>query len=157
MGTHRGASQRRIRRTTLRPMNTHVPAWAPPDATPDLRIKLDQPQRWPSANDRGHWSKNAPVIAYWRQMTACLAKVGQRPRFDRVHVVMTLHWPDRRRRDVANWHPLAKACVDGLVDAQVVPDDHWRHVVGPDLRYGEPVPGRRPVAVLDVYDLGSAA
>ena len=131
-------------------------AWADPAATPDMRITLDQPQRWPSANDRGHWSRNAPVIAYWRQMTAALARVGGRRSFTRVHVVMTLSWPDRRRRDVANWHPLAKACVDGLVDAGVVPDDSHEYVVGPDLRYGEPVPGRRPVAVLDVYDLAPA-
>lgn len=125
--------------------------WASPDAYPALRITLDQPQRWPSAGAAPGPAARA-VVAYWRQMTAALARVGgPPPRLQRAHVVLTLHWPDTRHRDVTDWHPLARACVDGLVDAGVVPDGDYRHVVGPDLRHG--CVKRRAVAVLDVFDL----
>ena len=40
--------------------------------------------------------------------------------------------------------PTLKALVDGLVDAHLIPDDDWKHLIGPDVRMGEP---RKPAAV----------
>jgi hypothetical protein len=53
-----------------------------------------------------------------------------------------MHFPDHRRRDPANWAPTAKAVIDGLVDAKVFTDDDHKHLIGPDMRIGDPVPNR---------------
>jgi crossover junction endodeoxyribonuclease RusA len=38
--------------------------------------------------------------------------------------------------------------LDGLVDAGVVVDDDSKHVVGPDMRIGDPHPGGRLVLII---------
>lgn len=133
-----------------------VHPWADPAAEPDLLLTFDQPEKWPTANDRMHHMPRARLTRYWRDLAHVKARAAARGRtFNRAHIVVTLHWPDKRLRDTANWHPLAKACVDGIVaDAGLLPGDDWRHVVGPDLRHGEPGPKRFTVAI---FDLGSAS
>jgi hypothetical protein len=39
---------------------------------------------------------------------------------------------------VGNYYPTAKAILDGLVDAGVLPDDNDDHVTGPDMRRTRP-------------------
>ena len=53
-----------------------------------------------------------------------------------VHVVCEVWKPRRGRYDPGNLYPTAKACLDGLVDAGMVADDDWTHVLGPDMRHG---------------------
>ena len=53
-----------------------------------------------------------------------------------VRIVVTLHFLDRRRRDVGNLAPTTKALIDGMVDAGLLVDDSSAHVVGPDHRLG---------------------
>jgi Holliday junction resolvase RusA-like endonuclease len=45
-----------------------------------------------------------------------------------VRIIVSVSWPDRRRRDVPNVWPTVKACVDGCVDAEVIADDDDSHV-----------------------------
>lgn len=90
-----------------------------------------------NANHRSHWARRAARTAYWRQLAAWNANLHGRLRgadYTHVHVTVTITWPERRRRDPANWAPTAKAIVDGLVDAGVVADDDAGHVTGPDMR-----------------------
>ncbi|MCL2089878.1 MAG: hypothetical protein FWH11_01410 [Micrococcales bacterium] len=70
------------------------------------------------------------------------------PGFTRAHLTVTFAWPDRRRRDPANWHPTLKALVDGSVDAGVLADDDGTRLVGPDLRVSDETSGRARVALL---------
>lgn len=91
---------------------------------------------WISANSRAHWRVRASLTASWRGYTELLAHSAGLPPMNKALVVCELIFPDRRRRDPANWHPTAKACVDGLVDAGVFPDDDHKHVTGPDMRIG---------------------
>ena len=88
-----------------------------------------------SANERGHWAKRHERTRYWRHLTAVRAR-GAEPFAGRAHVTVTISWPDKRRRDVANYHPTVKACVDGMVDAGIFVDDSDRYIEGPDLRRG---------------------
>lgn len=89
---------------------------------------------------RGHWAKRAPWIKYWRRMAWAEAsnRIIRRewPVLQRAHIVITITWPDNRRRDPANWAPTGKAIVDGLVTAGLLPDDDDKHVSGPDMRRG---------------------
>lgn len=99
-----------------------------------------------SANRRIHWAKRSATSRHWRHL-AYVTAWGQRiPAVERAHVVVTVRFPDRRRRDVANLHPLlAKPIVDGLVDAGVLPDDSDDYLIGPDLRRD---PERGPLRVV---------
>lgn len=75
-----------------------------------------------SLNGREHWrtrAKHAKAIrAYIREWA--LYNV---PTCDRVHVELHYVPRDARRRDADNLVPNLKHCIDGLVDAGVVPDD----------------------------------
>lgn len=90
-----------------------------------------------TANQRTHWAKRARVARHLRTIGLAAAR-SQLPgvRLERARIVATLTFPDRRRRDPANWAPTLKPIIDGLVDARLLPDDDAAHLVGPDLRIG---------------------
>ncbi len=102
-------------------------------------IRFEQPAELMNMNHRLHWSKQRRQARAWRGVT-CLAARQQLASFPMplwpatVTVVVPVH--DRRRRDPANLAPVAKHCVDGLVDAGVWPDDtpDWVTVTEPRLR-----------------------
>jgi Holliday junction resolvase RusA-like endonuclease len=93
-----------------------------------------------TANCRLHWRRRNELTQYWRALV-CIHTRNRlqdglwRP-LEQAHITVTLTWPDRRRRDPANWAPTAKAIVDGLVDGGLLPDDDHRHLTGPDMRGG---------------------
>jgi hypothetical protein len=96
--------------------------------------------RWLNANDRMFWMKKSRIVRAWRQRAQFVASSSRIPRLiPYARVVAELQFGDSRRRDPANWAPTVKACIDGLVDAEIFEDDNFRHVVGPDLRLGEKV------------------
>lgn len=94
----------------------------------------------PTANGREHWRRRAELTKRWRTYAYARARnelvAGRWTPLERAHITITIDWPDQRRRDPANWSPTAKAIVDGLVDAGLLPDDDHRHVTGPDMRRG---------------------
>ena len=125
-----------------------------------MSIVLDDiaPTRLVSGNRRIHHMVRANVCAYWRKLAhdAAVAAYGYadvgETWHQRAHIVVTVRFPDKRRRDVSNLYPyVAKPLVDGLVDARVLPDDDDLHVIGPDLRR-DPERGPHRV-VIDIYDL----
>lgn len=115
-----------------------------------------RPAMFVSANARfSHWGQRHRVHAYWRELAAWrFREVWRgRPPLERVRVVVTFHFPDRRRRDPGNYYShVVKPIVDGMVDAGLVPDDSGEYVVGPDPRQGHvaPAPGKFVVRVEEV-------
>lgn len=112
-----------------------------------------------SGNRRIHHFTRATVCAYWRDLAAQVATAeygvadqGQ-SWHQRARIVITVRFPDLRRRDVSNLYPyVAKPIVDGLVDARLIPDDDDKHVIGPDLRRD---PERGPHRItIHIHDLG---
>lgn len=95
---------------------------------------------WPmsrilSSNQRLHWAARADRTKSLRLAAATHAAWDAPGHdYDRAHIVVTVTWPDKRRRDVHNLMPTIKACIDGFVDAGLLPDDSDKHLVGPDLR-----------------------
>lgn len=93
-----------------------------------------------NANHRPHWAARAAAVQQWRAATLIHARAQRVPRFQAAHITITYHYPPtRRRRDAGNLSPTAKAIIDGLVDARVLPDDNDEHLTGPDPRVGAPV------------------
>jgi Holliday junction resolvase RusA-like endonuclease len=108
-----------------------------------------------SANDRGHWATKEARRRYWHDLTTYMLRNDRGlPRYldQHVHITITIAWPDRRRRDAANYYNTGKVIVDAVVRAGYLTDDSDRYVTGPDMRraYGPHeirltiTPGDRP-------------
>jgi hypothetical protein len=99
-----------------------------------------------TSNDRFHWAKRAKVTKEWRRMAHQHALSARIPRLGKARVVVYWLPQNAHGRDAGNLYPLAKASVDGLVDAGVLADDDCSHLEGPDMRLGErfrpTMPGR---------------
>lgn len=114
------------------------------------------PTEWLTANGRYHWADKQKRTKALR-MRGKIASVnltrelrreyGHRVRLPlckaRVRVVATLHTRTNTRMDPANSYPTVKALVDGMTDARLWPDDDSEHLVGPDMRRGDPDPTMR--------------
>lgn len=88
-----------------------------------------------TSNQRLHYRAQAQLTRNWRLRTALLAR-HEKP-IPHAHVTYWVHATTNRRRDVGNYYPTVKACLDGIVDAGVLDDDSDKYVVGPDPRPGE--------------------
>lgn len=106
----------------------------------EWEVTIPAPAPWLNANDRQHWRAKAGRVAVWRDAGHTYAKVHRLPKLGAAYIIAHLRFPDRRRRDAANYQPTLKAIVDGLVDYGLIPDDSTKHLDGPDIRIGEPIP-----------------
>ncbi|MBS2531982.1 hypothetical protein KGQ20_04285 [Catenulispora sp. NF23] len=97
-----------------------------------------------TANDRAaHWGRRAAVTGGIRVAAATLARAARIPPSEQAWITVVLHPHNRRRLDPHNWGPSAKAAIDGLVDAAVLPDDDWRHLLGVTFLLGPTRPARQ--------------
>lgn len=123
---------------------------------------IHRPQSWHLAlpegtfllndNQRLHHRRKAEYIDLIRRASGFAARAAKLPTLQRIHVFYVIHpKPGLRRRDPGNWSPTAKAAIDGLVDAGVVPDDNSERVLGGDPRLGTPIKGSQ--FVLWITDL----
>jgi hypothetical protein len=98
-------------------------------------IVLDPPADFINANQRLHYRKRNELTQAWREAgKAALEALFEPYHYPRAHIVCAIRFPTNIRRDVGNWYPTAKAIVDGLVDANLLPDDNDAHLIGPDMR-----------------------
>jgi hypothetical protein len=123
-------------------------------------ITIGAPCEWLTANDRlDRWEK-AHRVRLWRTAAYVHAVKAKLPTgLDRVKIVAVARFAGRPPvRDVENLAPTVKAVVDGLgprrethraggevivsVGYGLVPDDSDKHVDGPYLSIGEPLPRR---------------
>ena len=104
-----------------------------------LTVTFHAPDESMNLNQRWHWAKQARVTRRWRDTAAYAAVVAARgiplplgPSTIRTTIAVY----GRLRRDPANYTPTVKACVDGLVDAGLWPDDtpDWVETIEPRLR-----------------------
>ncbi len=115
------------------------------------------PDRLLNANDRQHWAPTAAAVRSWRHAARIYATAAKFPRgLSRVRIDITVHFPDRRRRDRANWYPTAKPITDGLTDYGVVCDDSDDYVDGPVVTIGEPTTSPVPEVTVTITDLSAA-
>ncbi|HET7304271.1 MAG TPA: hypothetical protein VFJ12_06945 [Segeticoccus sp.] len=105
--------------------------------TPDMaRIIVPQPARWLSMNDRnGHWSQRSGPTGAWRTQTAWLAR-DLRPIPTPVAIDAVVHKSRGGRWDAHNLMPTVKACIDGVVDAGLIPDDDCKHLIRVSIEAG---------------------
>ena len=99
-----------------------------------------------NANSREHWAVRGNKVKNLRAIGANAAR-QYGGRFNVAHLVITIGYPDKRRRDDHNYMPTFKALIDGVVDAGMLPDDSRDHLIGPDLR--STITGRKGLLGLD--------
>jgi hypothetical protein len=99
-------------------------------------IVLEPPCDFLNANDSLHFQAKGKLTKQWRRAAELAVNALFEPyHYTRARVICTIRFPDNRRRDVGNWYPTAKACLDGIVDSQLLLfDDSDKYVVGPDMR-----------------------
>lgn len=105
-----------------------------------LQLTIPAPCEWINSNQRLHRMELAARVKFWRASSYVHARrIGEAERSfsGPVHIVCTVHKTRAGRWDAGNLYPTAKAIVDGLVDAGVIPDDSNEWVTGPDMRAGE--------------------
>lgn len=97
---------------------------------------------WLTANGRyGHPAARAARVKRVRQRAAALARSTRlQPCTGLVRITATVHGRVNRWSDPNNAADTTKPIVDGLRDAGVLVDDDHTHVIGPDHRYGDPIP-----------------
>lgn len=109
-----------------------------------LELTINAPCDWINANQRDHFHDRRRRTSAWREAANGAVRMAafhegiRSPAFTTpVHIVCTVHKTRAGRWDAGNLYPTAKAIVDGLVDAGVIPDDSNEWVTGPDMRAGE--------------------
>jgi len=105
-----------------------------------------------NANQRHHWRYKARVTKDLRETAGWAARIMRVPRLDQVRIAVEYQPPKlSRSRDGGNWAPSGKACIDGLRDAGVLPDDDSVHVLSETYSIGEPYPkGRLVLTITEV-------
>lgn len=111
-------------------------------------LTFEPPAPFINANDRTHHMVKAKLTKAWRE-AAYIAATARR--FESAHIVCAIRFPNNHRRDVGNYYPTAKAIVDGLVDAGMLPDDNDAHLIGPDMR--RHIPNGSPLVTVTITDL----
>lgn len=107
-----------------------------------------------NANGREHWSKKARTGASLREISWALAKQQRIPPLPRVGFVFSYLPPDRRRRDTPNvLYAASKSCIDGVVDAGIIPDDNDRYVRYLTFRPGDIIVPRGQM-VMEIFEVG---
>lgn len=125
---------------------------------PSWRIALPEGMKLLNENQtrRMHWHTKSDLAAAIRQaayFAACQALQDGMPRMQRAHIFYVIHpGPRVTRRDPANWAQSAKAAIDGVVDAGVLPDDDSTRCLGGDPRLGPPVKGSQLVLIVTDLD-----
>lgn len=98
-------------------------------------IDVPAPCAFINSNQRLHRMAQAKLTKAWRQASAAAAH-GIPPFTKQVRIIAHIHKPRGGRYDPGNLYPTAKAILDGIVDAGLLPDDDHAHVIGPDMRHG---------------------
>ena len=114
-------------------------AGVPEEANEGRRWTLTVPAVGPfiNLNQRMHWAPKAKLTKAWRFGAMLTAASEALPTgLEKVHIVAHVVKSTNRQYDVHNLMPTLKACVDGLVDYGLIPDDTNDHLTGPDLRQG---------------------
>jgi len=101
-----------------------------------------------------HYHKRAKLVKAWREAAFDAATEAEVPSLGAIEVVFIPLRKDRRHMaDTGGHFPVAKACIDGLVDAGVLPDDGPNFVRALEFRAPQ-VDGGDDRALIVVNEIG---
>ena len=97
--------------------------------TDEHRLSVPAPLLTTNRERSGHWHTRADVVRQTRESAHWLAKAASLPKVDKVRVEFFPYQAKGRLADAGAHLPTAKAVLDGIVDAGVLPDDNPKHVL----------------------------
>lgn len=126
--------------------------WDDDQADRDRKIRLEEAQlardrqlairipasMWWTANSRLHHMEKARRTKHVRLLAAHMARSHLLAPMNIADVHILVQTPTARRFDADNAAPMAKAAIDGIVDARVLPDDDARHRPRTTYELGQP-------------------
>ena len=107
-----------------------------------VTITVPAPAAFINTNTRYHRMAKANLTKAWRHAGYVAAR-NHPPLTPPVRIIAHIYKPRLGRYDPNNLGDTTKAIVDGLVDAGLLTDDSYKHVIGPDHRHG----GKGPAAI----------
>lgn len=110
-------------------------------AAREWTLDIPRPDEWISANHREHHMVRAAKTKAWRQAAQAHARAARIPALTRATVLAEGCAATNHRRDVDRIALTVKACLDGLTDAGIWPDDNHEHVTQVTYREGPRVTG----------------
>ena len=130
----------------------------PPAGSRTYTIELPAGVKLLNLNDRGHWAARYRRSEALKKAAWALALQQKIPRLERVSIVAEYQPGDLRHRDPDNIAASAKALIDGLRAAKVLPEDDSRYVAEVTCRIGPLYPkGRIVLHLTEVAAAGDAA
>lgn len=114
-----------------------------------VTLEIPAPTDWINTNRRYHPLAKAKLTKTWRLATSLAAR-NIPPLRTPVHITATIWKPRSGRYDPNNLADTSKACVDGLVDAGLIPDDSYKEVIGPDHRHGGKGPAKLVLEIKEI-------
>lgn len=136
-----GAHGRRTKAGCCQRVPGPAQGWADSHGAKVLTIEIPAPAAWINTNTRMHRMAKANLTKQWR-MAGFVAARNLGPLNPPVRIIAHIWKPRNGRYDPNNLADTSKAIVDGLVDAGLLPDDSFKHVIGPDHRHGGIGPAR---------------
>lgn len=97
---------------------------------PEWLLEYEERPTSLNAERKAHWSARYKKSAEWREIFATLAMAKGIPELSQICVdIYVEQRGNGKLQDVGNCYPSAKAAIDGLVDAGVIPDDTPEHLL----------------------------
>ncbi len=94
---------------------------------------------WLTTNSRDHWAVTNKRTQTWRKAAWAMTKAARlTPITGPVHVTATIHKTTRARYDLDGHTPTVKACIDGIRQAGLLPEDDTTVIPQLTIRAGEP-------------------
>ena len=100
-----------------------------------IEIRIKAPCDWINTNRRMHVMAKANLTKQWRHAGFVAAR-DMDPIPTPVRIIAHIWKPRGGRYDPNNLADTSKAIVDGFVEAGLLEDDSYKHVIGPDHRHG---------------------
>ncbi len=95
---------------------------------------------------KGHWTKKSAQNAEWRYAFFIYAKQAKIPKLKSIDVEVRQICPTRRMPDPVSCVGAAKAAIDGVTEAGVIPNDTGRYVHS--VKFYAPELGERDQLIL---------
>lgn len=119
----------------------------------EYTVTLPAPARLLTVNAErkmNHFQR-AQIVRQWRTLSRIMAQACRVPHFDHIGVAVHIEQARGRLADPLAHMPVAKACIDGLVDAKVIDDDSAQYV-SPEIH--APMRGIRDLVTLTIQPVG---
>lgn len=136
-----------VSRVSVPPLSDEQPSRVPqegltserPSNRAPVEIFIPRVAAWLTTNSRDHWAVTNKRTQAWRKAAWAMTKAARlTPVVGPVHITATIHKTTRHRYDLDGHTPTVKACIDGIRQAGLIPEDDTTVIPQLTIRAGEP-------------------